>query len=482
MAKAVWRVGGAQLAITLNPATTYYTYPIQGAPETASTTEASKKTPIRSAGVFSRIAIVISANDTTGAGTLKSRINGADGSQSVSIPAGTTGTFVDENNTDAIIATDQYDLVLTTGSGGTTVAYTSSYVVFTPTSNTITKLGGSTGTNTTSTPVFKSISGNPAPSTTESPVQSALPLGGTLKNAYSFLISNTRNGTVTQTVRINGSSSTISISIPSTTAGLFEDATHTETVAAGDLVCWTESRAGTTGSAFSTVLGISLETTDGKSIALSSNGSSGVAWDGQSLKYFSVLGGVPTLGSTESLAQVIAHEPITLSKFNCRVITNGEGSKTATIQLRKNGANINQAISIGAGLTGVFSDAVNTDNIAYRTDLISASISYASGTGSGLTFTSVGLVSEAYVAPPVSSIVALIPGQKTTLIQNQTYQLPGTCTEITVITSGGTIEVSLDGTTWQAMTLDSNKNFKTSAIFIHSINTTSDVVVKPGRP
>lgn len=66
-------------------------------------------------------------------------------------------------------------------------------------------------------------------------------------------------------------------------------------------------------------------------------------------------------------------------------------------------------------------------------------------------------------------------GQAITLTSTVIYALPSRACMCTVITSTGVISVSLDNSTYQAITLDTNKNFQTAAIFIKS--TTADSVI-----
>ena len=67
------------------------------------------------------------------------------------------------------------------------------------------------------------------------------------------------------------------------------------------------------------------------------------------------------LSTTEADSNVVWACAGTLSKLRCFVSANTSG--LATLTLRKNGADGNQTISIGAGVTGVLEDAVNTDTV-----------------------------------------------------------------------------------------------------------------------
>ena len=52
------------------------------------------------------------------------------------------------------------------------------------------------------------------------------------------------------------------------------------------------------------------------------------------------------------------------------------------------------------------------------------------------------------------------------MLEDEVYAMPAPLCNSTVQTAGGTIEVSLDESTWQEITPDSNFNFTTSAPYI----------------
>lgn len=63
-----------------------------------------------------------------------------------------------------------------------------------------------------------------------------------------------------------------------------------------------------------------------------------------------------------------------------------------------------------------------------------------------------------------------------TLVQNQTYALPAR--SVNIFAQGSGFEVSNDASTWQAVTLGTNKEFITAAPFIHSTAVGSTVSVR----
>lgn len=84
-------------------------------------------------------------------------------------------------------------------------------------------------------------------------------------------------------------------------------------------------------------------------------------------------------------------------------------------------------------------------------------------------------------SPPVPTPTpsgGIVAGIVAVLAEDVIYSLPPNVVNISVLTTAGTIEVSLDGITWEAMTLDSNNNFTTSAVLIRSTGGDSTVIAK----
>jgi hypothetical protein len=80
-------------------------------------------------------------------------------------------------------------------------------------------------------------------------------------------------------------------------------------------------------------------------------------------------------------------------------------------------------------------------------------------------------------APPPES-PGISVGTVITLLDGIIYALPDHVVNITVLTTAGTIEFSLNASSWETATLDANNNFFTSAVFIRSTGGDSDIVAK----
>jgi hypothetical protein len=77
---------------------------------------------------------------------------------------------------------------------------------------------------------------------------------------YVYVNSNSDNASTTIITRVNTADGNISVSIPTTETGAYEDiftvTNHSDSIDAGDKVCYKISSAGTTGSIWLTYVGV----------------------------------------------------------------------------------------------------------------------------------------------------------------------------------------------------------------------------------
>lgn len=91
---------------------------------TPAATESDAITTLTFPATASYLTLQLSANTYTGAVTVKSRKNGADGNQSLSISAGATGTFQDTSNSDSYAINDTIDISIIGGTANSgTIPY-----------------------------------------------------------------------------------------------------------------------------------------------------------------------------------------------------------------------------------------------------------------------------------------------------------------------------------------------------------------------
>jgi len=216
----------------------------------------------RTPGVWSQLWCRVTNNTNDQVGNVFSRVNNADGNQTFSIAAATTGIFQDSSNTDAISAGDILAIRVrashsTASLSGLRITLFQS--LFNPTAaERVYRLTagnqniGVTGFN----PCMTSSPCDP----TESPLQIHIP-GGTVRNGAQRVSLNTRNGASTLVLRVNELDTALTISIAASTSGVFEDLVNTVTVFDRDRMNWHFTLGGTSGFFFSNYMSLDLVTT-----------------------------------------------------------------------------------------------------------------------------------------------------------------------------------------------------------------------------
>ncbi len=196
-------------------------------------------------GTLSNLTVYITTNTSGNACTVSTLKNSAvAGNQSISITTATTGSFTDPTNTDAVVSGDLWYLkwaAVSSGSG-TCRQMTVLFEAAVDTSTAVgfisaTPLGTSPSVGVTTVGGLNYASGFVATGS-ESTVQTKIKTAGTFKFMYLYVQTNTKGTNTTFGLRINGTNGTITASVTSSTTGVFEDATHSDTIASGDLVDW----------------------------------------------------------------------------------------------------------------------------------------------------------------------------------------------------------------------------------------------------
>lgn len=87
--------------------------------------------------------------------------------------------------------------------------------------------------SSTGSDAFTAIFGFQRTDVTSPPNLSISPNSGTMSNMYVFISQNNSTTSVAVTIMINGSASSLTVTIPATTTGTFSDTTHAPTIVAG---------------------------------------------------------------------------------------------------------------------------------------------------------------------------------------------------------------------------------------------------------
>ena len=204
--------------------------------------EVRVQTVWRSAGVFSKLFVRITANSTNGTVTVRTRKNSANGTLTFGIGATLTGTFEDTTHTDTVAAGN--DLCIQYVATGTTGTLTFSLIslVFNATTNTVSKLVAEGYTiSTASITHYLPTSGDRSGVTTsEGACQNQIKKAGTVKNLSLFHLGHSRTTPTVFTLRKNGADTTLTVTIAagSPTATVLEDTTHSVIVQPDDKLAW----------------------------------------------------------------------------------------------------------------------------------------------------------------------------------------------------------------------------------------------------
>ncbi len=191
---------------------------------------------------------------------------------------------------------------------------------------------------------------------TEANAQAIAVEAGVLSNLQVNVGANSLGSSASAATRKNGSAGAQSVSISAGSTGIFEDTTHTDSLAGADLWCLSQTLPSTAGLfAVHTVKlagGASGDTTFASALSQS----------GTTTNFFGMW------GSGAQTSESVVFHPIacagTWSLLTVRVGTNGQASGTTTVTSRKNGAAGNQSVSFAGAATGTFQDTTHTDSIA----------------------------------------------------------------------------------------------------------------------
>lgn len=343
------------------------------------TSEASNQFTTRVAGTLSLLAVGVNA--TGSSRVVRVRKNGANGNQSVSPTNTTAGVYADTTNSDSLASTDNF--TISYASSGTPTYYFTR-VVFTATTNHATFFC-QTGTNAynSSTTFYSNCVGvniNPA---TEGLAKLRISSAGTAKSFNSYLLTNTLGGGAAATLqsRLNGSNGNLLITYTNGVAGLYEDTTHTDTLAVGDDYCFVRTITAGSGNIAPKATGFAVENTTGSTndVFAATGSSSGTTRSASaSNTYYPIAGSIHS-GSTTEANNTIQHGfAATVTRLRC-LVTSNSYSAAGTLKSRKAGADGNLTVSITAGVTGVYEDTTHSDSVAATDNYCAAIVGGTSG-------------------------------------------------------------------------------------------------------
>jgi hypothetical protein len=355
-----------------------------------SSAEANLQFDVRVAGTFSKLGVKVNA---TGSGrSMSFRKNGSAGSQSVS-PTNTTAGWYEGTGTDTVAAGD---LVSYGNAVSTTIFMLRN--LFEAASNHVVLLSSTSasGVNITSASAttYIGLQGNISANNTEANRKHRLRVAGTVKGGHIYITANARTTTTTYRMRVNGANGNIAIAVGAGLTGLFEDTVNTDTVAAGDDLCWSLTTGAGTETLTHSHLGLAIESTNATNDIFSG---SGINRNASATANYYTPGGAAATSTTEDDRKIQHGFAATTTRLRIYLTANSY-TTDGTLTLRKNGAAGNQGVTLTAGTTGLFEDTTHTDTFVGTDD---ATFEINGGTSGAITFSYIGLTEQDTSAPTV---------------------------------------------------------------------------------
>jgi hypothetical protein len=303
--------------------------------------ETDAQTPF-SAGTISNLWCRVKTAATANS-TVVLRKNGANGNETFSIGANTTGAFSDATDTDSIASGDKIAVGITPGSTALVITIIAATFTSTNMSNTVTHMLSfqdlSSQPTTTGT-YYSTPSGVTAYKTssynsTEANSKLRMRKAFTVNNFATFITGGSGD---TLSSRKNGANGNITANLNVGSAQLVQDTTHSDNLAVGDDFDWQFSDTGTNYSY--DFYSCDFTSTNGDCIFACATHDPVTSINTSVTAYYGLAGSLHTSQSTETNAQVTVNNAFKFSELTCNVTSNSI-TGNSTVNLRKNAGNAN---------------------------------------------------------------------------------------------------------------------------------------------
>lgn len=341
---------------------------------TNDSTESNTQVIVRSAGTYHDLFM---RNIGTGNGTLTLRKTGANGNQTVT-GAG-AGTYHDTTHTDTVTGGEKLNFAETTASATTGLVA----MLFDSTTNFSVReaTASSGGVSYTSGNNFTAMNGSYNGAGSESKAKTRNQKTCVMSNGATNVSANNKTQTVTVQGRKNGANGNIAVVVTASTAGIFEDTTHTDSLVAGN--DWNYSIVNGTDTTHTQTyrsMAVDYTTSTGNDFIVQASAGADIAGTA-STTTFCPIGGQFEMATTELNTQTNALGAFTYS--NVTALQSVASSNTGTYNFRKNTANGNQTFTFGTA-TGNYTDSTHTD-IVVSTDVINHAFTPGASTAGSFT-------------------------------------------------------------------------------------------------
>lgn len=339
-----------------------------------SATEALVEFFARAAYTWSDLQVQIRINGVNGATTMGSRINGADGNQSVSVPSLTTGNFQDTVNFDSIASGDSFNSqTVAAGTSGQIRPTVIAYTMEDTSGDTYVLHAVSGDTQARGIEEFNVLNGAGSTDAFEARTLYRLRTPTTFTNLRIEVTANGINDASTYRFRVGEADGNLGPSIPALTTGTFEDISSSDRVPGNTLVnIAMQTGAGAHDDTDLTWTSHQLKGESPNRPSMKGGGSSSIG--SNSLTFGQLESSSFGTNALEAPMQVeevknpyVAENLFVRTEFNTK---NG----TSICGFRVNQADSIITLSIPSGISGEFEDTENqvnlvaTDDIAYWND------------------------------------------------------------------------------------------------------------------
>jgi hypothetical protein len=344
-------------SIMSTASSTYYApFNSMGHADSVITTESQAQVKNRGAATAKNLTVFVQGNGRGTATLVTLRVNGADTAMSISIPGGGTSVFVEGTPHNISIADgDLVDVAvaLGTGGGGIIIASIAVEMVRTTAAQMLAAVGSVTLSNANGDRILPPIGVLVTSGSYTTPTMTALE-ACTFSNLQ---VNVTTADTATQVFRSikNLSFGNQAVSVPAGVPGLYEDTTHSDTLAAGDTFSIQQDQPATS----VTYTLVAVRYVGGSAHGM---GGGNMAFDGfgSGTKYLNPFGSFE--GAAEDRNQFAVPIDTVWSKLSMHVVSN-DSPTTMVVKSRIEGVDGVQALSISPSATGLFQDLTHQDSV-----------------------------------------------------------------------------------------------------------------------
>lgn len=193
-----------------------------------------------------------------------------------------------------------------------------------------------------------------------------------------IVVTNSKAAARTLTARVNNADSTLSVTVPASTTGVFESVSSPISIVPGDTISFVYDSLGTTGTIQGRTIDYRMTTADDLFDVLV-GGDVTVAASAD--RYAPVIQGLNLNATVDTAVKTVVPFDTVASLLRAYIASNSS-TNAWSITLQKNSADTALSLAIPSGGSGYFEDATNTvaltagDNIAYRVSTRNSSVNF----------------------------------------------------------------------------------------------------------